>query len=209
MRRDCTCPCARHTHGTWHAYANDLCRCQPCRDAWAAYSRRARKHREHYRAGRPLRASINGTALRLRALAVVGWSNTDIAARLGTTPFVVWGWQHARGQWITPESAARVAALYDAVWDQPPPGRYAVKIRRHAARMGWLPPMGLDDDLIDQPDYRPVMPTGGAWDPKPCGTPAAARRHHRRGEPLCRACTAAEARRVRHARPSRAKRAAA
>lgn len=41
------------------------------------------------------------------------------------------------------------------------------------------------------------MPAPGyRWaDVKPCGTPAAARRHLRRGEPPCESCRQAEARR--------------
>ena len=37
------------------------------------------------------------------------------------------------------------------------------------------------------PDWAPEL--------RPCGTPAAARRHYRRGEALCRSCKQAERRR--------------
>jgi DNA-binding CsgD family transcriptional regulator len=156
-RVDCACPRARHQHGHWHAYANDKCRCQPCRDAWAIYHRRTRKTREHYNNGKPFRANITGTARRLQALAVVGWSNHELARRLDSTPFVVWKWQHGGHEWIKPESANRVAALYDDIWDTEPDGRYGRKIRNIAARHGWHPPMAWDDDDIDNPDALPFM----------------------------------------------------
>lgn len=31
-------------HGTPHAYTNLVCRCDPCRAAWAAYVRQRRAH---------------------------------------------------------------------------------------------------------------------------------------------------------------------
>lgn len=50
-------------------------------------------------------------------------------------------------------------------------------------------------DLV-MPSIEQIFPTTKRWHiVKPCGTSAAYRRHHRRGEPLDRACRQAEARR--------------
>lgn len=47
--RDCTCPRARHEHGTRNAYAIDRCRCGPCRAAAAAYERHRVRQRAYGR----------------------------------------------------------------------------------------------------------------------------------------------------------------
>jgi hypothetical protein len=136
-----------------------------------------------------------GVARRLQALAAVGWSTEDLAPLLRTSATNAIRWRNSRGTLVTARTHAKVAALYDAVWDRPPPGRYGVKVRRLAARAGWFPPAAWDDDLIDDPAARPASVTGGAWDLKPCGTAAAYRRHYRRGEAPCRVCVADEHRR--------------
>jgi hypothetical protein len=158
---------------------------------------RARCRRNAYAVanGRPLRVDPVGTARRLQALACAGWSAVDIAAAVRTSPGVVQGWQHGALTWIFRRSAVKVAALYDAVWDRPPPGRYAVKVRNLAARAGWLPPAAWDDDMIDDPAAAPATPDGGARELAPCGTEAAYRRHLRHDETPDRACVAAERRR--------------
>jgi len=196
MTTDCQCPRSHHEHGTWHAYANDGCRCPDCRTAWARYMR-DRTRRNAYAAANhaPLRVHPAGTMRRLQALACVGWSSHDIATAVGTTPVVIRGWQHGTPTWIFRRSALKVAGLYDAVWDQPPPGRYGVKVRRLAARAGWVPPLAWDDDEIDDPAATAAAPFGGGWDLAPCGTASAYRRHLRRREAPDQACIAAERRR--------------
>lgn len=39
----CTCPAARHEHGTVQAYSQDKCRCGPCRAAKSAYMKRQKR----------------------------------------------------------------------------------------------------------------------------------------------------------------------
>lgn len=54
-----------------------------------------------------------------------------------------------------------MAAAYDRLWDQRPPAKTAADRQdadaaaRHAAAMGWAPPLAWDDDLIDLPDAQP------------------------------------------------------
>ena len=56
--------------------------------------------------------------------------------------------------------SGRVRELYDLTWDGLPPERtrseqaFARAARHRAEAECWPPPMGLDDDMIDDPDYR-------------------------------------------------------
>jgi hypothetical protein len=119
-----------------------------------------------------------GTRRRLRALAACGWPLAEIAARLGTTPDVV---RKMRDTPITGrgasaarvslyarlwEAAPAVAALYDQLWDKPPPRdtpaqrSAAARTSQAAAARGWPPPLGWDDDPgphgIDNPSGHPA-----------------------------------------------------
>lgn len=202
-RRDCQCPIANHEHGTWDAYTNDKCRGEACRKAWADYTR----HRRRADAvmawnGRSRWVTNIGAARRLQALAAVGWGLPQIAELLGLhSDNVLTQWREGRYQRMRPTTARRIAELYDQIWDQRPAGRYPVKVRNIAAARGWVPPLAWDDDEIDDPAAKPHQPRAGRREPAPCGTPAAYRRHLRRGEKPCRGCTNAEARRVTDQRP--------
>ena len=194
--RPCVCPRARHVHGTVRAFVADHCRCDPCRRAHARWMKRGQVRRD--RIGSYTLATFApsiGTARRLQALAAVGWACADLAPILHARESNVCRWRVGRQALVTARTAAKVSAVYDALWDRPPTGRYTVKVRNLAARRGWQPPAAYDDDLIDDPAASPSTPDTGAWDLKPCGTPAAYRRHYRRGEVPCRVCVAAERRR--------------
>lgn len=184
-------------HGTPRRY--DLgCHEACCR---AAHAARARAKRRAQAYGRwQGRIPVAGTARRLQALVALGWSFGALSRRGGWGPHLLW-LIATKQRSVTPAVAARVAALYDELWDQAPPAgdrheRKAVtRTRRFAAERGWAPPLAWDDDEIDDPDARPHMPTGSsARELRPCGTLAAARRHRRNNEPLCPRCRAAEQR---------------
>lgn len=160
--RDCICPNTTHRHGTWRAYCDDECRCKPCRSAWARYCKRA-KHRRHQGGGRILVPAV-GVTRRLQALATLGWSCRDIARELGyASNFHVEQLRAGHVGTVHPVTLAAVAALYDRVWDQPPPGRYAAKVRNIAAREGWPPPLAWDDDTIDDPSAEPATARSRTW----------------------------------------------
>jgi hypothetical protein len=107
------------------------------------------------------RRDAAGTRLRLRALTAVGYPAASLAARLGVAPGRVRDLARGRTKTVGPALRKAVAALYDELWDQPPPEstgaqrRSTAAARRRAASYGWPTPMGLDDDHIDDPDYRP------------------------------------------------------
>ncbi|WP_131104050.1 helix-turn-helix domain containing protein [Ornithinimicrobium sufpigmenti] len=226
--RDCTCPIARHQHGTHAAYVIDRCRCRPCRDATAAYERNRAKQRAYGRQayvpagharthvlhlmsqgmgwkrvaaaagidtsvvwkllyGDPSRnqaptkrvmpktadallavtldlapgakVDSTGTTRRLQALVAMGWSQSQLATRLGMLPSNLTPIAHGR-RGVTKATADAVTALYDELWSTPAPpsgrhGAVPTKTRNYAARMGWVGPLAWDDDTIDDPEARP------------------------------------------------------
>lgn len=231
--RDCHHPHAHHQHGTRQAYVCDKCRCRPCRDAAAAYSREvaraklygrwdgwvdAQTVRDHVaalqaagmgwkraaevaglsssslyavlygrsdrRGGKPSLTvrrdiadkilavqvdladgacvPITGTRLRLRALVALGWSQAKLGRRLGITERNFTPLVSARGRsQVTVATAKKVTALYAELSMRLPPEAghrdkiSASRARNHARRLGWLPPLALDDDRLDDPTYDP------------------------------------------------------
>ena len=108
---------------------------------------------------------IAGTRRRLRALAAIGWSQRELAPHFGVTSQAVWQWmQRPTLRCVTTDTRARAIAVYNKLWDQPPPAdtpkrqaAVALSIRR-AKAAGWAPPMAWDDDQLDQPDAQPDTP---------------------------------------------------
>lgn len=133
--------------------------CRPCADAEARYER-GRQH--DLLNGRPRALPAHGTQLRLQALVALGHTFTRVGHELGT------GVEAARLLAVRPRAfvrsttAARVADLYDAWSMTLPPAttsrerRAATYARTVATKRGWLPPLALDDDRIDDPGYRPT-----------------------------------------------------
>lgn len=107
--------------------------------------------------------SAHGTVLRIRALVTLGWSQSKLAARLGIQPsnFRLAGTMHT-----TANRAAAVRALYaELSMTLPPEDRHhdrsaASRARKYAADRGWLPPLALDDDRLDDPGYEPWFEHG-------------------------------------------------
>lgn len=102
---------------------------------------------------------VAGVALRMRALVALGWSQAKLADRVNIRRSNFHLTEH---RWSMTAGHARAAiALYEELSMRLPPeqDRYdriaATKARRHAAERGWLPPLALDDDRLDDPDYIP------------------------------------------------------
>lgn len=201
VRVDCRCLRAKHEHGTRHAYNRDRCRCDDCTRASAVYAAGLKK-RKHLQASGILPATHcdgTGARRRLQALAALGWTTVEIGAELGITGEAVQFIRDVDSHRMYRATADRIAAVYDRLSMRVPPKwtRYRTRVQTLALRRGWAPPLAWDDDEIDDPGARPNLasPRNG-WEHKPCGTSAAYRRHRRRGESPCRACLAAERRRV-------------
>ena len=101
-----------------------------------------------------------GTQRRLQALVTNGWPMAWLADELAMkrTNFSVM----MRRTQVRASTAAVVRALYDRLWDQPPPQdtpRKAADVRAArelAAGEEWAPPMAWDDSKIDNPAARPA-----------------------------------------------------
>jgi AcrR family transcriptional regulator len=107
------------------------------------------------------RRDATGARRRLQALIALGHPVASLARRLGIAPRRVSSLVYETTATVTPCVHAAVCGLYDQLWDVPPSERTlaerkaAAAARALAANWGWPTPMGLDDDQIDDPAYRP------------------------------------------------------
>jgi transcriptional regulator with XRE-family HTH domain len=101
-----------------------------------------------------------GTRRRVQALVARGWSQARLAGQLGLT-----GSNFAammRRDQVTAGTARAVRDMYDRLWNQAPPENgqreriAAARARNYAAQRGWVPPLGWDDEVIDDPAAPPV-----------------------------------------------------
>ncbi len=108
--------------------------------------------------------SVNGrvrAAPAAQALIAIGHPSISLARRLGLTASTVSRIVRGATATVTPATHAAICDLYAQTWESPPPGRTpaecraAAAARARAAGNGWPTPMGLDDDRIDDPTYRP------------------------------------------------------
>jgi transcriptional regulator with XRE-family HTH domain len=100
-----------------------------------------------------------GTRRRLQALVAIGWSQSELARRLGVLPSN-FPYLLDRDQ-VRAATARAVVALYDQLWNAPPPDENARwRARRLAEAKGWLPPLAWDDETIDDPAAGPQLGEG-------------------------------------------------
>jgi hypothetical protein len=107
------------------------------------------------------RTDANGTMWRLRSLVAMGHDGARIARALHVHPALVR--RVVRGQPRTVTCGFRAAAcqLWHAWWDKTPPRRTPAECRaaaralHQAACHDWPAAAGLDEDLLDEPGYRP------------------------------------------------------
>jgi hypothetical protein len=103
----------------------------------------------------------NGTMWRLRSLLAMGHDCARIARALGVPPGLVRGVVRNQARTVACEFYAAVGLLWDAWWDKTPPRRTPAQRRaaavalRQAKTHGWPAAAGLDEDLLDEPGYRP------------------------------------------------------
>lgn len=106
------------------------------------------------------KVDATGTTRRIRALVALGWSQSKLAARLGIqrSNFHLGSGTRPQVRTIT---AKAVAELYDELSMTIPPAEThrdkisVTRARRYAKDRGWLPPLALDDELLDDPTYKP------------------------------------------------------
>jgi hypothetical protein len=107
------------------------------------------------------RTDTNGTMWRLRSLVAMGHDCARIARALGVPPGLVRRVVRGQARTITRELRAEVCQLWDAWWDKTPPQhtpaqrRTAACALRQAEANDWPAAAGLEEDLLDEPGYRP------------------------------------------------------
>lgn len=101
-----------------------------------------------------------GTHRRLQALVALGWSQSKLGARIAMSPG---NFHKMMNQARVRMGTARtVKALYEELWNQPPPEQLhrdkiaASRARGVAHRNGWVLPIEWDDDTIDDPTNGPA-----------------------------------------------------
>jgi hypothetical protein len=138
------------------------------------------------------RRDAAGTRRRLQALIAVGHPAASLARASGLPPRVVWGIIRGTTATVSRDMHDSVCVLYDKTWNLRPPERTAAErraaaaARRKAALQGWPAPMGLDDEQIDDPAYRPRTrwrPAAGTGVPRSPDQPARAANPRDSGDP--------------------------
>jgi hypothetical protein len=103
----------------------------------------------------------SGTTWRLRSLVAMGHSATRIATALHVRTDTVQKLLRGEIALVCSELRTLAIQLWNAWWDKCPPEttrnerQAAVAARRRAERNNWCAPAGLDEDLLEQPGYRP------------------------------------------------------
>jgi hypothetical protein len=91
----------------------------------------------------------------------MGHSINGIANALQIQPRVVRRLVRGDSATVTAELHDLTCQLWNAWWDKcpaertPAERRTAAIARQQAKRMNWCPPLGLDEDELDEPGYRP------------------------------------------------------
>lgn len=97
-----------------------------------------------------------GTRRRLRALAAIGWSFSELGRRLDRKQQFISHLAEDGCALVTAATTRRVAELYDQLSGTPaPPSQPATRARRNAEREGWAPPLAWEEDTIDDPAAQP------------------------------------------------------
>lgn len=92
-----------------------------------------------------------GTVRRLQALVAIGYSTTELGARIGVNATNT---AHTmRAAQVTVRRARQVAELYEQLSHLP---GESTRARLRAQRRGWAPPLAWDEDAIDDPAASPV-----------------------------------------------------
>ena len=100
----------------------------------------------------PIGGRRRGTALMYN-----GWSPAALAAESGL-PEAVFSYSPDNLARARKGTLEQVGALYERLWNTPPPGRteeergVAALFAEHGRQVGWAPPLAYDDDLIDAPE---------------------------------------------------------
>jgi hypothetical protein len=107
------------------------------------------------------RTDATGTMWRLRSLVAMGHDCARIARALDVRPNLVRRVVSGQACTVTCGFQAATRQLWDAWWDKIPPRRTTAQRQataralRQAKNNDWPAAAGLDEDLLDEPGYRP------------------------------------------------------
>lgn len=107
----------------------------------------------------PTTVSAVGTVRRVQALSAAGWSISRVAKRLSMYPSNLGRIMRNPHKSIRVETAKKIEAVFDELWDKRPPAANAIeaarvrRVRLDAAAKGWVPAAAWDDidDLQEEP----------------------------------------------------------
>lgn len=100
-----------------------------------------------------------GTVRRLEGLQAAGWSLTELGREMGVGATSISCFLRTPSERVTRQFADRVAYTYDRCWHRTPPGRYVLRVTRHATRHGYVEPWRWDGVDIDDPAAVPIGDT--------------------------------------------------
>lgn len=128
-------------HGTDAGYMAhkraDTDPCEACRHGHMV----AQKHRRYYG---PRKVSALGSQRRIKALQALGWSKKAIAQEIGYSNNGAIAYL-MRAETMLPETAAKIAAVYNRLHMTVPQGPGPERARTWARRQGFSPPLAWDD----------------------------------------------------------------
>jgi hypothetical protein len=107
------------------------------------------------------RTDATGTMWRLRSLVAMGHDSARIARALGVPQPLVRRVVRGQARTVTCQFQAAACQLWDAWWDKTPRRRTpagrraAASALRQAKSNDWPAAAGLDENLLDEPGYRP------------------------------------------------------
>lgn len=104
--------------------------------------------------GYGVRIQSIGTLRRLRALQAIGWTQTEIARRIGWTVANLNRYFITDPDTINRGTAHKISCVFDQLQLIPGP---SARARRHAKARGWAPPLAWDEDTIDDPAAKPDL----------------------------------------------------
>lgn len=100
--------------------------------------------------------SAVGTARRLQALIAIGYTQRDLAGRLGITADNLGLIIRERAS-VYISTAQAVDELFQSLQMEPaPPSAAATFSRERAKKQGWPPPLAWDEETIDDPEAEPM-----------------------------------------------------
>jgi len=101
------------------------------------------------RVNRDAQVPSHGAILRIKALQAIGWRHADLTERSGLNTALLY---KQTGKRITQRHHDAIVRVYDDLAMTPGPSHHTAA---RAAKKGWLPPLALDDDRLDDPTYVP------------------------------------------------------